>query len=228
MNVVSLILKNGAEMNILTQESNITSDLKTPINNHDFRPLVQGDGWSGLTVDIQRRFDLMSETHARTEYTGSMEVKRSLSGWFFAQACCLFGSPLVSHSSDDVPVDVNVYPIENGGLCWQRIFHFKGRAPVTVQSVKIVDQKYGLLECVSRGLGMRLKVYSKDKALHFTSNYYFIAVFGMHLRIPLILTPGAIHVEHIDEGDNKFRFRLSFRHPWLGQTFYQDGVFQER
>ena len=194
----------------------------------DFRPLVTGGGWHSLTSDIRNRFDAMSDHRILTNYTGTMKVERSGIGWLFAQICRLFGSPLAPYAGEDVPVGVNVFPVEGGGICWQRVYDFDNRLPVTVQSIKIVDVKRGLLECVGGGLGMRLKVFEKDKALHFTSDHYFMDIAGYHVPLPLLLTPGALHVEHIDEGDDHFRFRLSFTHPWFGQTFFQDGVFVER
>jgi hypothetical protein len=31
---------------------------------------------------------------------------------------------------------------------------------------------------------------------------------------------------HSDEGQGRFRFRISVVHPQLGETFFQDGVFE--
>lgn len=199
-----------------------------PESHGDFRPLVQGGGWSSLTSDIRKRFDAMSDHPALINYIGTMKVERSRAGWLFAQFCRLFGSPLVMDRADDVPVAVNVFPVDGGGICWQRVFNFKGKKPVTVQSVKVVDAKHGLLECVGGGLGMRLKVFEKDCALHFTSDQYFLKIGAFQLPLPFIFSPGALHVEHIDEGNNHFRFRMSFTHPWLGRTFFQDGIFVEK
>ena len=40
-----------------------------------------------------------------------------------------------------------------------------------------------------------------------------------------LLTPGAAHVVHEDQGGDRFRFTLRFAHPIAGETFFQTGVF---
>ncbi len=194
----------------------------------DFRPLVRGGGWSQLNSGIRVRFDEMATHPDLVEYVGRMEVDRSKIGWCFAQICRLFGTPLAPYKGHDVPVAVNVFPVENGGMCWQRIYNFENCGKITVQSIKIVDQHAGLLECVGGGLGMRLQVYEENGALHFKSRRYFLDILGIRLPVPLLLTPGEVHVSQIDEGHGYFRFRLIFNHPWFGETFYQDGLFLEK
>lgn len=196
-------------------------------NHGDFRPFVGGGGWQSLKWGIRKRFDDMAAHPRLVRYMGTMKVRRSKIGWIFAFICKLFGSPLARYQGSDVPVAVNVFPVASGGICWQRVYDFRHKGKVTVQSVKIVDEKRGLLECVGRGLGMRLRVFERDGALHFKSSRYFLDIFGFHMPIPLLMTPGKIHVEQIDESDNFFRFRLAFDHPWFGRTFFQDGVFTE-
>ncbi len=203
------------------------NDNQKEAKHGDFRPLVGGGGWQALKAGIRERFDDMAAHPRHIRYLGTMEVERSKIGWMFAFICKLFGSPLAPYKGSDVPVAVNVFPVESGGVCWQRVYDFRHKGKVTVQSVKIVDEKRGLLECVGRGLGMRLRVFEKDGALHFKSAHYFLDILGFHLPIPLLITPGKIHVEQIDEPDGFFRFRLKFDHPWFGRTFFQDGVFIE-
>jgi hypothetical protein len=206
-----------------------TAEKAAPASPHgDFRPLVGGGGWASLPQAVQDRFDALGHDATTTTYSGTMTVNRSALGWVFAQICRLFGNPLVQHQGDDVPVDVNVFSVPSGGICWQRVYSFAGRKPLTVQSVKIVDVRRGLLECIGGGLGMRLKVFERDQTLHFTSRNYFVQLGRVHLPIPLWVTPGRLHVEHVDEGGGKFRFRLSFTHPWFGVSFFQDGIFKEK
>jgi hypothetical protein len=94
-----------------------------------------------------------------------------------------------------------------------------------VRSTK-VSTGDGLLECIGHGLGMKLAVYEQDGALHFRSRHYFWRVGWLTLRLPHLLGPGEAHVVHSDLGGGYFRFTMSFRHPWLGQVFWQDGIFQ--
>ena len=83
----------------------------------DFRALVGGGGWKSLPLAVQRRFEALATHAGTTQYQGSMTVKRSKLGWFFAQLCRLLGNPLVPLAHDAVPVDVNVFKVKNGGIC---------------------------------------------------------------------------------------------------------------
>ena len=67
----------------------------------------------------------------------------------------------------------------------------------------------------------------EDGALHFRSRGYFLEVSGLRLPLPGLLTPGRAHVVHRDLGGGKFLFSLEFRHPWLGQTLWQEGEFRD-
>jgi hypothetical protein len=41
------------------------------------------------------------------------------------------------------------------------------------------------------------------------------------------MTPGTAEVRHTELGQGRFRFTLSFDHPWFGRTVWQDGVFHD-
>ena len=190
----------------------------------DFRHLVKGGGWHKLSPAIIARFNAMAEGKRTYNYTGNMVVKRSGLGVFFSYICKLFGSPLIGDQANNVNVEVSVFQ-KGDGLCWQRIFYFENKAPVTVSSLKVVNVKHGLMECVGGGLSMILDVYEEDGNLHFVSNRYNIKIGDYYMPLPSLFTPGRLHVAHIDEGNGAFRFRMSFDHKYFGRTFYQDGVF---
>ncbi|MGE3713282.1 MAG: DUF4166 domain-containing protein [Alphaproteobacteria bacterium] len=196
----------------------------SPHHDNDFRHLVKGGGWANLTQDIINRFDSMNRGEVHY-YGGQMEISRSFIGYIFAWLCKAFGSPLIAHKGDAVSMEVNAYPVAEG-ICWQRIYRFAGKKPISVRTTKIINKKHGLLECAGNCLNMRLDVYEQNRALHFVSNKYLIQIGQYWLPIPHTLTPGELHVEHIDEGQGRFRFRMSMTHKWFGQTFYQDGVFE--
>ncbi len=200
----------------------------TPSHLHiaDFRHLVKGGGWQALSPSIIARFNAMAEGETTHHYKGNMVVKRSRLGLFFSYLCTCFGSPLVSHEAKNVKVDVAVFQKEDG-ICWQRVFHFANIPPITVSSLKVVDSKHGLMERVGGGLHMELDIYEEAGNLHFVSNSYYLKLSRFFIPLPSLLTPGKLHVAHIDEGGGTFRFRMSFDHPYFGRTFFQDGVFRE-
>jgi Domain of unknown function (DUF4166) len=153
-------------------------------------------------------------------------VRRSRIGWLFAQAFCLLGTPLAAQRGADVPLTVTLSSA-GGGVAWERLYRFPGRAPVRARSVKELGPEGVLVERVGGGVGMRLALAEWRGALHFTSTGYFWRLGGVTLPVPIWLTPGRIHVVHEDEGGGRFRFAIAVRHPLFGETFFQDGSFEE-
>ena len=187
-------------------------------------------GWRRLTPSIRARFLKTCDHASRLLYKGVMtRVEASPVGWLLAQPCRLAGTPLAPHRGADVPVEVAVYPDRQGrGVVWARRYFFPDKAPVIVRSAKVLDARDRLLECVGGGFGMFLKVYEENRALHFRSTRYFWEIFGLRIHLPHILSPGTAHVVHADMGDDYFRFTISITHKYLGELFFQDGIFKER
>jgi hypothetical protein len=192
----------------------------------DFPALLGPEAWGRLPRAVQARF----ATHPlgfRTCYDGRMQVRASLAGRLFAQICRLIGTPLAPWIGDDVATRVDVWLDARGGLVWDRRYHFPAHQPLLVTSRKVAAADGGLLEVTRAGLGMALRVSAEDGAVHFRSTGYFLSLLGSRLPIPDLLTPGRAHVVHRQERPGHFRFTLSFQHPWLGETFHQDGVFTD-
>jgi hypothetical protein len=188
----------------------------------DFRRLVGEAAWAELPPAVRARF---TDTAART-YQGAMAVRASAAGLVFAQLCRLIGTPLAPGRGEDVPVSVKVFERSDGAMVWDRYYRFGDRRPVKVGSCKKADRR-GLVEVVRGGLGMALDVSVEDHALHFRSRGYFWEVLGLRIPLPGLITPGAAHVFHRDEGRGRFTFGLRFVHPWLGETFWQEGLFED-
>lgn len=192
---------------------------------HDFSHLLPKGAWLALDAPIRRRFARIAARPA-TVFHGRMIVKRSLVGLLFATAARLLGSPIPTGRGNNVPVDVDVFHTRQGGVCWQRTFRFAGR-PVTIRSMKVIDPRLGLLEVVEGGVGMTLNAMARNGVLVFESTRYFLEFGLFRLPLPDLLSPGRCTVEHIDNGDGRFRFRMSMQHPLFGQTILQDGIFSE-
>jgi hypothetical protein len=154
-------------------------------------------------------------------------VRSSRLGWVMAQLCRLIGSPLAPHRGTNVPVTVTLTLDRDGaGVVWRRVYRFPGRRAVACVSIKKATNADGLIECVGGGIGMWLRLSERAGALHFRSTGYFWALGRWRVALPDWLTPGALHVAHSDEGEGRFRFRISVVHPRWGETFFQDGVFE--
>jgi len=194
----------------------------------DFEKLAGTKGWASLHPAIKRRF---SDHNLRTTYPGTLRVYTSPIGYVFAVLLYPFGKPLPIARARSFIAEVKVSPDTDGGVIWQRNFLRKNKTPLRVESVKQLGTDGGLMECIRPGplgsIGMGLRVYEQNGALNFASTYYFLKRGKLRIPIPLWLTPGHTLVEHIDEGGEHFRFRLTMTHPLFGRTVYQDGVFSD-
>jgi uncharacterized protein DUF4166 len=193
-----------------------------------FKRLLGELAWRRLAPAVRERFRWKPSAAAEIRYVGEMTVVRSSAvGWVLAQLCRLIGTPLAPHRGTNVPVTVMLTLDRDGaGVVWRRVYRFPNRPAVACVSIKKSSAADGLIECVGGGIGMWLRLSERAGALHFRSTGYFCAVGRWRLALPDWLTPGALHVAHSDEGEGRFRFRISVRHPVLGETFFQDGVFE--
>jgi uncharacterized protein DUF4166 len=193
-----------------------------------FERLLGALAWQRLAPAVRERFRWKPAGGAEIRYAGEMTVVRSsAAGWVLAQLCRLIGTPLAPYRGTHVPVAVTLsLDTDGAGVVWRRIYRFPGRRAIACVSVKKSTAAAGLIECVGGGIGMWLRLSERAGALHFRSTGYFWALGPWRVAIPDWLTPGALHVAHSDEGAGRFRFRISVIHPLLGETFFQDGVFE--
>lgn len=186
----------------------------------DLAALVGPAGWSRLPAALQRRF---AANHSPVTYRGLLDMRCSPLGRVLAWLVKPFRSPLVAANATGVPTTVKVRPVGTGVL-WER--SFEGGVG-HVCSTKELDKSGRLCERTCGGLGMVLRVYERDGVLVFESQRYFLALGGLRIVIPRLLSPGTCRVEHRDLGDQQFRFTLSMTHPLWGETFHQSGVFKD-
>jgi Domain of unknown function (DUF4166) len=194
-----------------------------------FRRLLGDAAWRRLDANVRARFAVKPGVGEVFTFAGEMAVvRRSWYGWLLAHVCRLIGTPVVPQRGRDVPTVVRIFrsPCDDG-VTWERRYAFRGRGPVVVASTKRADPPDGLLECATRGFAMRLRLFERDGALHFASTGYCIDIGAWRLPIPRLLTPGAAHVVHSDEGDGWFRFSMTFRHRLFGETYFQEGRFRQ-
>jgi hypothetical protein len=191
----------------------------------DFRRLVGEAAWSRLPLAVRERFGLHRVGEEIT-YPGEMVVRASRFGLFLAQACRLIGTPLAPWTGEAVPMRV-VVRMEAGGVVWDRWYGFVGRPEILVTSRKQLGRAGELLEVARGGLGMRSEVTVEAGVLHFRGVGYVWVLGPMVIPLPTFLTPGVAHVVHEDLGGGRFRFAMSFIHPWLGETIFQEGVFTD-
>jgi hypothetical protein len=190
---------------------------------------LAGDSWTQLPAPIRRRFSRHLAEGQRTVYLGEVAATHmTMVGRLVAQLARLVGAPLPLEAGGCVPVTVIVTGSERlGGQVWTRIYERAHGFPQVIQSVKRFGGATGLEEIVARGVGMRLKLCVRERALVFCSAGYFIRCLGIQLSLPDWLTPGVIEVVHREESSGQFSFSLSVTHSLAGLVIDQRAFFRE-
>lgn len=195
-----------------------------------FAKLVGRKAWHRLCPAVRRRFGKRLKGGVSVAYQGkvvSMQMNRA--GRVLANAARIIGAPLpYDLSSIDQPAVVTVTEdIAGSGQFWIRQYGRKAGFPQVVHSSKRFAGPTGLEEYIGYGIGMALKVSVMGQDLLFKSDHYFAQIFGWRVRLPRVLSPGALVIGHHDMGDGQFRFSLDLSHRLFGQMIYQDAIFND-
>ena len=198
-------------------------------SGREIRALVGDAGWRRLAPAVRERFGHAPRAGDTWLLRGVMsEVSATLLGRAMAWISRLVGGPVTHLTGRDVPVDVHVYEDQtHGGTVWERRYDFAGARRAVAKTTKRVDRSGRLLECFGRGFGMEIHVYEEGGALNFRSRSFYVQIGRRRIRFPYLMSPGTLLVEHIDEGNGRFRFRMTVNHPILGRVFFQDGIFRK-
>lgn len=190
---------------------------------------LAGESWTQLPAPIRRRFSRHLADGERIVYLGEVAATHmTLVGRLVAQLARLVGAPLPLESGGRMPVTVIVTGSERQcGQVWTRIYDRANGFPQVIQSLKRFGGATGLEEIVARGVGMRLTLSVRDRALVFRSAGYFVRCLGVALALPNWLTPGVIEVVHREESRGRFSFSLSVTHHWAGHVIEQIAFFRE-
>jgi hypothetical protein len=199
---------------------------------HDVRfcTLVGAAAWLRLPAAVRQRFGRRLGPDAAATYVGTIaDSRRTLPGKLLAELCRPIGGPLPLDADVGVPAVVTVTEDgRSGGQCWTRMYGRQRGFPQVIHSIKRFAGPTGLEEYLGCGFGIALTVSADEQALRFHSDHYFLAVGSLRLRLPRWLSPGALTISHVDQGDEWFAFVLSLRHPLFGEIVSQTGLFRER
>ena len=190
---------------------------------------LAGESWTQLPAPIRRRFSRHLADGERLVYLGEVAATHmTVVGRLIAQLARLAGAPLPLEAGGRAPVTVIVTGSERRrGQVWTRIYARARGFPQVIQSLKRFGGATGLEEIVAHGVGMRLRLSVRDRALVFRSAGYFIRCLGVSLALPDWLTPGVIEVIHREESRGRFSFSLSVTHVWAGHVIDQVAFFRE-
>ncbi len=193
-----------------------------------FSKLVGAHKWQSLPAAVRKRFGKRLKGGVSVAYQGHVvSMRMNFAGRLLAHAARIIGAPLpYDLSSVNQPAVVTVTEdIAGSGQFWIRQYGRKAGFPQVVHSSKRFAGSTGLEEYIGYGIGMALNVCVDGQDLLFKSDHYFVQIFGRRIRLPRLLSPGALVIGHHDMGNGQFRFSLDLNHRLLGQMIYQDALF---
>ena len=209
----------------LIEEGRRTRGIDRGAPDDTYKALLGPLQWRRLKPEVKARFSTKPAVGTAIRYAGNMKVRRSFCGALFAQFCRLIGTPLAPYAGENALVDVALEIDPAGGVEWRRHYRFSRHREALVSSTKRVNGDGVLEEHVGRGFSMQLEVFEQQGDLHFVSRDYHWQLGKFKVRLPALLTPGVTRVIHEQISGERFRFILRVTHPWLGETFFQEGEF---
>lgn len=195
-----------------------------------FRDLLGATDWARLPNAVRQRFGKRLNGGASVVYQGRVTTMRmNVAGWLLAQAARCIGAPLPYDRGciNQPAVVVVTEDAASDGQFWIRQYGRAAGFPQVVHSSKRFAGPTGLEEYIGCGIGMALRVSATDDALLFKSDHYFVHLLGRRVRLPRLLSPGALEVGHRDLGGGAFVFSLALRHRLFGEMISQDALFEE-
>lgn len=194
-----------------------------------FRRLLGEAAWARLPSAVRARFARRVVGGKTVTYAGEViECRMSRAGRLITQLARPIGGPLPLSTHCPAPACVHVTEdMSGGGQLWARLYGRRNGFPQAIHSAKRFAGPTGLEEYIGAGFGVALTVCVEDGALHFDSDHYFVAIGRWRLRLPDLVSPGALRVSHIDCNGGWFAFVLSLTHRWGGELIRQTALFQE-
>ena len=190
-------------------------------HNDTIMRIIGARAWSTLPQAVRQRFECTSPA----TYEGDTDTSMTIVGRVFSLALLAFGAPVpVLTGKRKATVCVNV---RDGGMSWTRSYRGPAGLAFRVRSIKRLSEDGRLFECCAGGWTMLLDVFADHGSLVFRSRRFFWRLGPVSIPLPVWMTPGIAEVRHTDLGAQRFRFTLTFDHPWFGRTLSQDGVFQD-
>lgn len=195
-----------------------------------FRALLGAQAWDQLPATVRTRFSKRLLPGRSVSYAGQVTTcTMHLLGWVLAQACRLIGAPLPLGRDLGVAAIVTVTEDgASGGQIWTRVYARARGFPQVIHSAKRFAGPTGLEEYLGAGFGIALKLEHGPRGIRFLSDHYFLALGKLRLRLPAWIGPGALSIDHEDQGEGCFAFTLTLRHLLLGELIRQVGHFHDQ
>ena len=225
----------AAQTQMQVKPVNVVPGVSFPAELADlrFRALLNGDDWAALPEAVRRRFSKRVGPGDLVVYRGQVtEVHANLAGRILAQVLRLIGGPLpLVYQPGPAAVAVTEDRVGQGQV-WTRCYMRPDGFPQTLHSAKRFTGATGLEEHLGFGIVMALRVTAIPSGLRFVSDHYAWRWGPMNLRLPRLLEPGRLVIEHRDlgvgpQGQGRFAFSLNLRHALLGHLMHQVAEFDD-
>lgn len=202
------------------------ADAPAAVQTSSLAHLLGPQAWARLHPAVRARIAAQDDGRTWQVYRGVVDIRVTALGWLFVQLARLVGAGFAPARSGLTLTARVGHSAALGGVVWDRVYDRAGRTVMTVRSCKILREGR-LEEHLDRGLVLLLQLSERAGGLLFRSTGYVQRLWGLRLPIPAVLTPGRLDLTHHQADDGRFRVVLSLHHPWFGEIFRQDGLFEE-
>ncbi len=194
-----------------------------------FRRLIEKADWEQLPAAVRKRFSKRFTGGATAVYAGNVTAFHiTRFGKILAHLLRLIGAPLPFIDHANVPTVVTVTEdVKTGGQNWTRTYANKTGFPQVIHSTKLFSGPTGLEEHVGFGITMLLRVLAQPQGLTFISAGYQLKIAGLRVSLPKFLEPGEVTVTHMETDPSRFIFKMTLRHPWLGEIIRQTADYRD-
>jgi hypothetical protein len=186
-----------------------------------------GENWNKLDSIVKLHYDLKPGCNTELHLRGTMrEVYHSKIGKLFLLPVRIFGA-LVPYKGSDIPTEVKNWTSKDNphAMFWHRKLFFPNKHPVVFSSRMEHIHENEIIEYVNYGMGIRLRIYTQNKSLHFQSLGYTWKVGPVTLSIPNWATLGEAEIVEKAISDRELFVDFNMIHPLFGKTFSYSGSF---
>jgi len=134
---------------------------------------------------------------------------------------------LVNQRGVKLPTTVERIMNNNGTQYWHRLIQYPDGTTIAFKSRFTLDlENNEFIEYTNRFLGLKMKSFVKDGALHYESCGYVLELGVLTIPLPEWLALG--HASIIESAINETEFQMDFRlkYPLLGEIFSYIGTFK--
>jgi len=186
-----------------------------------------GDNWNDLAEIIKRHYDITPGTSSNMIVRGVMdELYHSVIAKLFILPGRIFGA-LVPYKGKKIPTEVHNWTTgdNNVAMFWHRTLQFPNKSPVIFKSRMEHIKDDEIIEYVRYGMGIRMRISVKDRALVFRSIGYIWKLGGIKIPIPAWAILGNAEITEKSVSDDQFFIDFHITHPLFGRTFAYSGLY---